>query len=71
MKKQVEAWKGTRVPDETPKLVVYQPFLTIASRVKAIRNVWSAALPHAKCEDVNNVFLIVAMVSRSEWPRSA
>jgi hypothetical protein len=37
MKKQVEAWKGTRVPDETPKLVVYSAFFTIASRVRAIR----------------------------------
>ncbi len=27
MRKQVEAWKGTRVPDDTAKLVIYQAFV--------------------------------------------
>jgi hypothetical protein len=27
MRKQVEAWKGTRFPDETAKLVVYRAFV--------------------------------------------
>jgi len=27
MRKQVEAWKGTRLPDETAKLVVYRAFV--------------------------------------------
>jgi len=27
MKKQVEAWKGTRLPDETAKLVIYRAFV--------------------------------------------
>jgi hypothetical protein len=27
MKKQVEAWKGTRLPDETAKLVIYGAFV--------------------------------------------
>ncbi len=27
MKKQVEAWKATRIPDETGKLVVYPAFV--------------------------------------------
>jgi hypothetical protein len=27
MKKQVEAWKGTRLPDDTAKLVIYQAFM--------------------------------------------
>ncbi len=27
MKKQVEAWKGTHLPDETAKLVVYRAFV--------------------------------------------
>ena len=27
MKKQVEAWKGTRIPDESAKLVIYRAFV--------------------------------------------
>jgi hypothetical protein len=27
MKKQVQAWKGTRLPDETAKLVIYRAFV--------------------------------------------
>jgi hypothetical protein len=27
MKKQVEAWKGTRIPDEAAKLVIYRAFV--------------------------------------------
>ena len=27
MRKQVEAWKGTRLPDETAKLVIYRAFV--------------------------------------------
>jgi len=27
MKKQVEAWKGTRIPDESAKLVIYGAFV--------------------------------------------
>ena len=27
MKKQVEAWKGTRLPDDTAKLVIYRAFV--------------------------------------------
>jgi hypothetical protein len=27
MRKQVEAWKGTRLPDDTAKLVIYQAFV--------------------------------------------
>jgi hypothetical protein len=27
MKKQVEAWKATRIPDEAAKLVIYQAFV--------------------------------------------
>ena len=27
MRKQVEAWKGTRLPDQTAKLVIYRAFV--------------------------------------------
>ena len=27
MKKQVEAWKATQIPDETAKLVIYRAFV--------------------------------------------
>jgi hypothetical protein len=27
MKKQIEAWKATRIPDETAKLVIYRAFI--------------------------------------------
>ncbi|MCI0719947.1 MAG: hypothetical protein L0338_13405 [Acidobacteria bacterium] len=27
MRKQVEAWKGTRLPDETAKLIIYRAFV--------------------------------------------
>jgi hypothetical protein len=27
MRKQVEAWKGTRLPDDTAKLVIYRAFV--------------------------------------------
>jgi hypothetical protein len=27
MRKQVEAWKGTRLPDDTAKLIIYRAFI--------------------------------------------
>ena len=40
MRKQVEAWKGTRFPDETAKLVVYRAFV---EGELVFPSIWAAA----------------------------